>query len=412
VAVVPSHDGGGTNVLAWRDPASFAPSFGADSAARHLAVPGAVRVDEPGLALDVDTIDDLRLVAVRLVLDGSVDAAPGTLSTRATVRMVVDVPATDEVAADGPAWRLEPLQKDSPVAGATAGLRSTDDGTELRAELGLNLDYFSYTGADLLATAFSVPADIPVVASQDLVDAVGAEAGDQLSAIVGDTVLLLEVVRVVPTVPSAPGQLAVLADVDALSRALIDTGQLDPVVDAWWVGDPTSGTVQALRDLELGDVAVRQDVAEQLARGPLRVAVPTTLLTLVALAVALLLAAVGLVLGAERQRRSAEVVRLRALGLSRRDSRRLLLVEHLMFFGPVVLVGVAVGVVAAVLLGPHLVRSDLGAVPVPTPVVTWPWLLEGLVVGGLLLGIVAVSAVLTDRHVRRSEPARLRTRVQ
>ena len=66
VAVVPSHDGGGTNVLAWRDPASFAPSFGPDSAARHLAVPGAVRVDEPGLALDVDTFDDLRRVAGRL----------------------------------------------------------------------------------------------------------------------------------------------------------------------------------------------------------------------------------------------------------------------------------------------------------------------------------------------------------
>ena len=63
VAVVPSHDGGGTNVLAWRDPASFAPSFGPASAARHLAVPGAVRVDEPGLALDVDTADDLRRVA-------------------------------------------------------------------------------------------------------------------------------------------------------------------------------------------------------------------------------------------------------------------------------------------------------------------------------------------------------------
>ena len=63
VAVVPSHDGGGTNVLAWRDPASFAPSFGPGCAARHLAVPGAVRVDEPGLALDVDTAGDLRLVA-------------------------------------------------------------------------------------------------------------------------------------------------------------------------------------------------------------------------------------------------------------------------------------------------------------------------------------------------------------
>ena len=66
VAVVPSHDGGGTNVLAWRDPASFAPSFGPASAARHLAVPGAVRVDERLLALDVDTADDLRLVAGRL----------------------------------------------------------------------------------------------------------------------------------------------------------------------------------------------------------------------------------------------------------------------------------------------------------------------------------------------------------
>jgi 2-phospho-L-lactate guanylyltransferase len=66
VAVVPSHDGGGTNVLAWREPESFAPSFGPDSAARHLALPGAVRVDEPGLSLDVDTAADLALVAGRL----------------------------------------------------------------------------------------------------------------------------------------------------------------------------------------------------------------------------------------------------------------------------------------------------------------------------------------------------------
>jgi 2-phospho-L-lactate/phosphoenolpyruvate guanylyltransferase len=66
VAVVPSADGGGTNVLAWRDPASFAPSFGPDSAARHLATPGAVRVDDPELSLDVDTVEDLREVAGRL----------------------------------------------------------------------------------------------------------------------------------------------------------------------------------------------------------------------------------------------------------------------------------------------------------------------------------------------------------
>jgi 2-phospho-L-lactate/phosphoenolpyruvate guanylyltransferase len=66
VVVVPSHDGAGTNVLAWRDPASFRPGFGPGSASRHLAVPGAVRRDEPDLGLDVDTVTDLRSVAERL----------------------------------------------------------------------------------------------------------------------------------------------------------------------------------------------------------------------------------------------------------------------------------------------------------------------------------------------------------
>jgi 2-phospho-L-lactate/phosphoenolpyruvate guanylyltransferase len=63
VVVVPSRDGDGTNVLAWREEATFRPAFGPGSAARHLAETGAVRLDEPGLALDVDTPADLRAVA-------------------------------------------------------------------------------------------------------------------------------------------------------------------------------------------------------------------------------------------------------------------------------------------------------------------------------------------------------------
>ena len=69
VVVVPSADGAGTNVLAWRagpgDPA-FAPAFGPGSAARHLAVPGAAGLDEPSLAADVDTAADLAAVLGRL----------------------------------------------------------------------------------------------------------------------------------------------------------------------------------------------------------------------------------------------------------------------------------------------------------------------------------------------------------
>ncbi|PUA79061.1 FtsX-like permease family protein [Nocardioides currus] len=350
----------------------------------------------------------LRLVGLRLELDGYAGEEP--TRDRTEVAVVVDVPATGREGAVPPPWRLLPLQDDSPVAGATMDVRSTEDGdaTELTATFGLDLEYFSYSGADLLATAFPATTSIPVVASQALVDTVGARVGDRLSAVVDGTTLTLEVRGVVPAVPSAPAQVAVLADVDAVSRALIDAGRLDPVVDSWWVADPSPATVDALRDLGLGEVTLRQDVAQQLTQGPLRVAVPTTLLTLVALAAALLLAGVGLVLGAERQRRSAEVVRLRALGLSRRSSRRLLLAEHLAFFVPTIVVGALVGVVATVLLGPDLVRSDLGAAPVPSAVVAWPWTSELLLLSGLLGGTVVVTTALTVLHVRASDPSRLR----
>jgi 2-phospho-L-lactate guanylyltransferase len=88
VVVVPSHDGDGTNVLAWREPSSFQPRFGPGSAARHLAVPGAVRVDDPDLAMDVDTVEDLRLVA------GRVDAAAVTGRRLRDLRLPARLPET------------------------------------------------------------------------------------------------------------------------------------------------------------------------------------------------------------------------------------------------------------------------------------------------------------------------------
>ena len=88
VVVVPSHDGDGTNVLAWREPSSFQPRFGPGSAARHLAVPGAVRVDDPGLAMDVDTVEDLRLVA------GRVDPAAVTGRRLRDLRLPARLPET------------------------------------------------------------------------------------------------------------------------------------------------------------------------------------------------------------------------------------------------------------------------------------------------------------------------------
>lgn len=334
---------------------------------------------------------DRQLVAVRL----EVEAVPGAElpATTAQVSVRLRVP---QAGAGAPDWRVTALGRDTPVRGSGVAV----DGAGVTVTAGVDVTYLAYTGVDLLATAFAPPEAVPVAVSQDLVDAVGAGVGDELSALVAETVLPLQVAAVVPTVPSAPGRVAVLADADTVSRALLAAGRSEPVVDGWWVGDPTPATADALRALEVGDVTTRDDLATELAQGPLRVTVPTALLGLTGAAVVLLLAGVGLLLGGDRQRRAAEVTRLRALGLTRQDVRRLLLLEHAAFLVPLVALGGLVGGLAATTLGPHLVRSDLGAAPVPEAVVAWPWAAEGLLVGALLLGSLTLVAVVTARQAR------------
>jgi predicted lysophospholipase L1 biosynthesis ABC-type transport system permease subunit len=159
----------------------------------------------------------------------------------------------------------------------------------------------------------------------------------------------------------------------------------------------------------VGEVVPGARGTDDLARGPFEVIVPTVLVTLVVAAVLLLLAGIALVAGADRRRRSAELTRLRALGLPRRGAQRLLLAEHATFLGPLVLLGLLVGATASWVLGPLMVRSDLGAAPVPTAVADWPWVAAGLVLGGAVLGSALVTWVVAVRQVRASDRAGLRT---
>ncbi len=64
VAVVPSHDGRGTNALVLRPPGVMAPAFGPDSCQRHLSMARAQSlarrvIELPGLSFDVDETSDL-----------------------------------------------------------------------------------------------------------------------------------------------------------------------------------------------------------------------------------------------------------------------------------------------------------------------------------------------------------------
>jgi 2-phospho-L-lactate guanylyltransferase len=61
IAIAPDRHGTGTNALALAEPGGFGFAFGPDSFGRHCAVAGdrARVVNRPGLALDVDTPEDL-----------------------------------------------------------------------------------------------------------------------------------------------------------------------------------------------------------------------------------------------------------------------------------------------------------------------------------------------------------------
>ena len=56
-----------------------------------------------------------------------------------------------------------------------------------------------------------------------------------------------------------------------------------------------------------------------------------------------------------------------------------------------------------------MVRSDLGAAPVPAAVADWPWATAALVLGGAVLGSALVTWLVAVRQVRASDRAGLRT---
>ncbi|BCJ61842.1 FtsX-like permease family protein [Micromonospora endophytica] len=353
------------------------------------------------------TADGLRLVAVSLPVTADPDAEP-TVGGRTALAVTLTMPPAGS--ADGSDWTATSAPPvPSKLRDPTVVLSATPTGTALRMAMTVDLGGAPDAARTLAATAFPDPGPVPVAVSARFASEVGADSGSQLSVTVGTTPVPIVVTEVVPTVPSAPGAVAVLADLDMLSRARAVAGDLTFPVDAWWVGHPADpGAAERATALHLGTVATREAETARLTGGPLHAGLPAALRLIVPASALLLLAGVVLHVTCDLQVRAVEVARLRGLGMSRRGIRAVLLGQHAGVLLPLLAAGAAVGALATRVVAPLLVRSDTGAAPVPAAQPHWPWPAEAALLAVLLAGCLLAVAVVVIVQVRRADAAHLR----
>jgi hypothetical protein len=299
--------------------------------------------------------------------------------------------------ADEPPTVLGPTLAPDPAA--------TDGGVGLLLAAEVDVPYLTLRPADVLLAGFEVPEALPVAVGADLAADARLTTGDSLDVLVGRTTVAARVVGVLPYVPGAPAGPAVLADLDALSRAALAAGETAPLVDGWWLGSADGAAPLRAAGAE---VTVRTEIAAVLRDGPLRVGVLAALGLLVVGAVALALVGSALHGAQTADDRGQEVARLLALGASPRSVTATHLAQHVAVDLLAVAAGTAVGAVVARALTPALTVSESGAVAVPRPLAVWPWGAEAALLAVLLLGSTAVVVPVVLGLVRRATAAHLR----
>ncbi|MFC4110414.1 FtsX-like permease family protein [Micromonospora zhanjiangensis] len=361
------------------------------------------------------TADGLRLVAVALPVqvdfaDVAPDAAPGVEPSRVAVTLTVPPVADPAGPAAGSPWTATSAP---PAPGTLSGPAVTvtraPAGTRLTMTAGVRLTGAQEAARTLVATAFPAAGPVPVAVSARFADELGLGRGSGLSLTLGTTAVPVRIVEVVPSVPSAPGAAAVLADLDTLCRGLAASGDLTCPVDAWWVGRPDrADAVERVAALHLGTIVTRAGETARHTDGPLGAGLPAALRLLVAAAALLLLAGVALHVTCDLLIRGREVARLRALGMTRREVRAVLLGQHVGVLLPLLAAGAVVGALATRFVAPLLVRSDTGAAPVPPALPRWPWAVEAGLLAVLLVGSALAVVVGVTVRARRADAAHLR----
>lgn len=282
------------------------------------------------------------------------------------------------------------------VATAIGGL----DARELQEPSGAGATLPPGVSAVRLLPALTPTGDVlaaRVAVSRALAERLGLAVGDRVPLPLDPRLedVAGEVTAVLPVVPGAERDLALLIDLDVLRAVQLRVERVTPTPSAWWVsGAP--------------DVAGRLEAASPIGTTVLRLDDDPTRTMLGSAATALWISAAGAALlalmavvavaGAQVRSRSDEAALLLALGVSARHVAALRRTELLVAVVIGALTGLVAGAAVAVLTVPALARSAvpdaLGAGSAAVTVAFAP-LLFGL---ALLLGALCAVAIVTGRR--------------
>ncbi|GIL35691.1 FtsX-like permease family protein [Phycicoccus sp. DTK01] len=272
------------------------------------------------------------------------------------------------------------------------------DGTDV--PLGRVLAPHSDRAGLWLAAAPGRTSAVPAVVTREVADALRTGLGGRVTLPLGLRELPVEVVAVVDSLPTAqrPGR-GVLLDLPTVEATAERVGGgsdvrsrlvLEP--QEWWAApaDPVQVASAVRAGLPYGtSLEVEDELAAQRLRDPVNAGMRSAML-LVTLA-SVLLAGVGFAASTAalgRARRHENAVLL-ALGSPPERIRAVLVLERVLVVAVTVVVGLVLGVVAAVTVVPLLVGGD-GHPQVPPVRVELP---AGLLAGYVLLLVLALSAV-------------------
>ncbi len=245
----------------------------------------------------------------------------------------------------------------------------------------------------------------PVVISQSVADLYQLGIGDPLSFFLSDSYDKLDttVAMIVPAIPTAPLEAAVLIDLRIVQHFQLRVTNLPARPrDLWIATDDQEGVAAALRPQLPANafIATSDDASGRVVLGSAALALWWSA------AGCLLLAAIAVVAVTRAQLRSRllEVVVLRTIGLGSRDQSALRRRELAIVLGYGALAGFVAGAAVVLLTVPQLARA---AVPDPYPTVPTPIAVDlvGLV-GGLTLIAVLLAVIVTVYTSRVAAQAR------